>query len=63
MWLNGEEISVSRAISVLVLRVMKWMEFPSVSYIYLPDGWELHLLQYPEDVDGDDPRNVVFFAI
>jgi hypothetical protein len=36
-WLNGEKISVSRTISVLVLRVLKWLEFPSVSYIYLPE--------------------------
>jgi hypothetical protein len=36
-WLNGEKTSVSRTISVLVLRVLKWFQFPSVSYIYLPE--------------------------
>jgi hypothetical protein len=34
-WLNGEKTNVSRTISVLVLRVLKWLEFPSVSYIYI----------------------------
>jgi hypothetical protein len=31
--LNGEKTNISRTISVLVLRVLKWLEFPSVSYI------------------------------
>jgi hypothetical protein len=26
-------------------------------------GWELQPRKYPEDEDGDGPRNVVFFAI
>jgi hypothetical protein len=37
-WLNGEKTNVSRSISVLVLRVPKWLEFPSVSYI-APCSW------------------------
>jgi hypothetical protein len=48
--------NISRTMSILVLRVLKWLEFPSVSYIYQP-------LQYPEDEDGDGPRNVGFFTI
>jgi hypothetical protein len=35
--LNGRKTSVLRTISILVLRVLKWLEFPSVSYIYLPE--------------------------
>jgi hypothetical protein len=35
-WLNGGKNNVSRTISVLDLRVLKWLEFPSVSYIYIP---------------------------
>jgi hypothetical protein len=31
-----KKTNVLRTISVLVLRVLKWLEFPSVSYIYLP---------------------------
>jgi hypothetical protein len=58
--LNGEKTNVSRTISVLVLRILKWLEFPFVSYIYLPEP-ELQPLQYPEDEDGDGPRNVGFF--
>jgi hypothetical protein len=34
-WLNGEKTNISRTISALVLRVLKWLEFPSVSHIYL----------------------------
>jgi hypothetical protein len=30
-----ENTDVSRSISVLVLRVLKWLKFPTVSYIYL----------------------------
>jgi hypothetical protein len=29
-----KKLNVSRTISVLVLRVLKWLEFPSMSYIY-----------------------------
>jgi hypothetical protein len=49
--LNGEENHVSRTIFILVLKVLKWLEFPSVSYIYLPEPC----------VHGHDPQNV--FAI
>jgi hypothetical protein len=38
-WLNYEKTNVSRTFSVLVLRVLKWLEFPSVSYSYLISWW------------------------
>jgi hypothetical protein len=39
-WLKGKKTNVSRTISVIVLSVLKWLEFPSMSYIHLP---ELHV--------------------
>jgi hypothetical protein len=35
-WLKADETNISRTISVLVLRELKWPGTQSVSYIYLP---------------------------
>jgi hypothetical protein len=46
-WLNDEKTNVSRTISILVLRVLKWLESPSVLYIpaRAPCSW-LHASQW-----------------
>jgi hypothetical protein len=37
-WLKGEKPNVSRTISVLILRVLMYLENQSVAYIGLPDA-------------------------
>jgi hypothetical protein len=36
-WLKGKKTNISRTISILILRVLMWLEFQPVSYIYLPE--------------------------
>jgi hypothetical protein len=46
-WLKYENTDVSRSISVLVLRVLKWLKLSTVSYIYLlrprVHGWRFYV--------------------
>jgi hypothetical protein len=52
---------VSRSISVLILRVLKWWSSTShtgLKQVYIRYGGDPQPLQYPEDEDRDGPRNV-----
>jgi hypothetical protein len=57
-WLIGEKTNVSRTISVLVLRVLKWLGVhirPGARAGIYMTRMETPATQYPEDKDGDGP--------
>jgi hypothetical protein len=63
-WLKVDKTDVSRTISVLVLRETE-VDCNPVHVIYKParlDWITAHFI-FPEDEDGDGPRNVVIFIV